>query len=280
MGSVKSAECTFRGSPVPITKKLDEFVHIARDEKLSIGLRVKIRRFSETYGELLSLYASPFEIKPSSGPCYLICAGCERELDEKMLAMLGPKSFLSEFGGMRPVNQCPDCGSPDVIIVWAKSKRRSGPRTAVKSSKSGGTKDARNVDDAVLSGFQAVIDSYASKLAEGSVHIRPNIPVIPLTNALASYASGASKEEVMLQFDTTVSGNGKTGIVLTPTIVYGRDFLETWQIPLSEIRTVELKRLSLRVNHGSVGLTRSRTANQALADLLRDLARWSGAPHQ
>ncbi len=153
-----------------------------------------------------------------------------------------------------------------------------GPPEAIQSSGSSGAADAIEGGDASLGGIQALVDSYAVELAKGPVHIRPNIPPELLANALATYARGVAKEEVVLQADSTVRGSGKAGLILTPTTLYAHDVGETWDVPLGEIRTVELKRRSFRVNQRSVGLVPGRAVNQALAALLLDLARWASRP--
>jgi DNA-directed RNA polymerase subunit RPC12/RpoP len=148
MGFLKPDDCKFRNSPVPVTKNLEEFVHIARSEDRPIGLLVKVKRFADTYGELLAIglpsawppigqettevqqivqtvssgKPSPFEIRPGSGPCHLICARCEVEFDAESIAVLGPGSPMAALG-VSPLNQCQDCGSRDVVIVSAKVTR-------------------------------------------------------------------------------------------------------------------------------------------------------------
>lgn len=101
----------FRGSPVTVTTSVGDFLR-----GRSSGLMTRISNFPETYGEIQASDARSHHISPSSGPCYIICAGCQIEFDEATMASLGTNSVMAAFG-MRPVTECPECGSRDMIIV-------------------------------------------------------------------------------------------------------------------------------------------------------------------
>jgi len=113
----------FRGQEVPETKDTGKFVQQVLIGKRPYGLRIKMEGFVEVYGELLKSASgtgssNPFYISPSSGPCRVICAKCEVELDEPTIAALGKNSTMAAFG-MPPVTKCQECGSAYAVIVSA-----------------------------------------------------------------------------------------------------------------------------------------------------------------
>lgn len=107
---------TFRGEEVPVTKDLKEFVRSVSGRDRPVGLLIRMEDFVGAYGELLHNGKDTFKISSSNGPCYVICHGCEVELDERTVASLGKNSVMSQFG-MPPVLKCPACGHPDAVIV-------------------------------------------------------------------------------------------------------------------------------------------------------------------
>jgi hypothetical protein len=52
-GDKQPYTCNFAGKVVPVTKNVDEFVHIVRVEKKPIGLLVRIKDWMQVYGQLL-----------------------------------------------------------------------------------------------------------------------------------------------------------------------------------------------------------------------------------
>lgn len=133
-GTEKSNQCNFRGKVIPVTKNVEEFVRIVRDEKKAIGLLLGIKDFTHVYGRLLHSaggtgLSHPLHISATTGPCYVICAQCEAELDEATIAMLGPDSVMAAFG-VAPVNRCKACGSTNVLIVSAGRQTRPEKKSA------------------------------------------------------------------------------------------------------------------------------------------------------
>jgi hypothetical protein len=116
-------ECNFRGQVIPVTKDSNEFVRVVRDEMRPYGLQISMADFVEVYGELMHSSSrtgrsNPFHISAAEGPCRVICANCEVELDEPTIAALGTNSAMAAFG-LPPVIKCPECGNPKAVIVSA-----------------------------------------------------------------------------------------------------------------------------------------------------------------
>jgi hypothetical protein len=114
---------SFRGQEVPVTKDLGEFVRLVLDGTRPYGLNIQMASFVEVYGELQHSAGgqgrpNPFHISPSSGPCWVICAKCEVELDESTIAALGKNSVMAAFG-VPPVLECRKCGNVSAVIVAA-----------------------------------------------------------------------------------------------------------------------------------------------------------------
>jgi hypothetical protein len=113
----------FRGQEVPVTKDSGKFVQQVLSGKRPYGLKIKMEDFVEIYGVLLNSASgtggsNPFYVSASSGPCRVMCAQCEVELDEPTIAALGKNSAMAAFG-MPPVTNCRECGSASAVIVSA-----------------------------------------------------------------------------------------------------------------------------------------------------------------
>jgi hypothetical protein len=130
----KALECRFRGEVVPVTRNVEDFIRIVGENKKPLGLHVRIRDFTETYGRLLhsgdpwgTRRSNPFEVNPAKGPCRLVCERCEMEFAEDFIAALGPDSLMASFGA--PVyKRCPKCGSTSVVIVFSPALPRPRAR--------------------------------------------------------------------------------------------------------------------------------------------------------
>lgn len=107
----KKKTFTFRGESLPVMTKLNDFTRAGKS-----GLQIQIENYVEVYGELLTRDSRSYQVSPSKGPCYLICAKCEVEIDEQTMASLGSNSVMAAFG-VKPVTECRECGSPEIIIV-------------------------------------------------------------------------------------------------------------------------------------------------------------------
>ena len=121
MNNMKS---NFRGQEVPVTKDPSEFVQTVLKWTRPYGLMIRMEDFVEVYGKLQRAgggdpgRSNPLHISASAGPCWVICSGCEFELEEPTIAALGKNSAMAAFG-MPPVTKCPKCGNPDAVIVAA-----------------------------------------------------------------------------------------------------------------------------------------------------------------
>ena len=117
-------KCNFRGQVIPVTKDSGKFIRSVLNEMRPYGLKISMEDFGAVYGDLLDELPSrtpssnPFYISPSNGPCRVICAQCEVELDEPTIAALGSNSVMAAFG-VPPVTKCREYGSTNAIIVSA-----------------------------------------------------------------------------------------------------------------------------------------------------------------
>jgi len=116
-------KCNFWGQVIPVTKDSDKFIRTVLMEMRPYGLQVSMEDFVAIYGELLQSASgtgrsNPFYVSASEGPCRVICAQCEVELDEQTIASLGSNSAMAAFG-VPPVTKCRECGSANAIIVSA-----------------------------------------------------------------------------------------------------------------------------------------------------------------
>jgi hypothetical protein len=114
-------ESNFRGQVIPVTKDSGKFIRTVLNEMHPYGLQVSMEDFVAVYGELLQTASgtgrsNPFHVSAVEGPCRVICAQCEIELDEPTIAALGTNSAMAAFG-FPPVTQCRECGSTNAVIV-------------------------------------------------------------------------------------------------------------------------------------------------------------------
>ena len=83
---------------------------------------------------------------------------------------------------------------------------------------------------------------YADKIrANYDFYTKDDIPVKIIENAIKKYANGLDRNTVIGLFDTSISGNGKSGYVFTDTKVYYQNFLERPQkLWYDDIESVEI----------------------------------------
>lgn len=89
----------------------------------------------------------------------------------------------------------------------------------------------------------AAIERFLATVRDGinpkHLFLRPNIVKYKLDNALASIASGASKDDVIALIDTTVFGSGKDGLVVTAATLYAKDLgSEPKQVKVRDVREI------------------------------------------
>ena len=107
----------------------------------------------------------------------------------------------------------------------------------------------KNVADAKVTAAPQPVHDTTSALDEiknslegftnGNVFVG-TIPPKKLKNAIGSYATEVSPEDVLLLYDNTVFGSAKEGLILTPDAVYWRNEDEPERLRYSEIRKVDV----------------------------------------
>ena len=87
-----------------------------------------------------------------------------------------------------------------------------------------------------------LLRKYAYKIgSKGIFHINGDIPIRKIENAIKKYANGLDRDTVIGLFDTSISGNGKSGYVFTDSKVCYQNFLERPQkLWYDDIESVEI----------------------------------------
>ncbi len=73
--------------------------------------------------------------------------------------------------------------------------------------------------------FKDIIREHSKHIEDTTIYFAPHIPEKKLRNAIAAYATKVSPDEVFILYDSTAFGGGKTGMLITATAFYCRDFL-------------------------------------------------------
>jgi hypothetical protein len=121
------------------------------------------------------------------------------------------------------------------------------------------------------------------KSLEGFTHKSLYVGTIPprkLSNAITTYATQVSPEDVLLLYDNTVFGSAKDGLLLTPEGVYWRnDSGEADRLRYDEIRKVDVLKyalssgLVLNQKEVQVELSDEEKLVNSLANVIRSLTR-------
>jgi hypothetical protein len=127
----------------------------------------------------------------------------------------------------------------------------------------------------------SIVRSVVAGLPNPRLYLAANIPKDKLTNAINACAAMALPEEVVLLYDTSLRGNGKTGVLITGERVHWRNTgSDPSSLRFSEITAVVYRtrflipRLSLNDTEIFLGPeSNNATAAEALAELFRRLAK-------
>lgn len=61
------------------------------------------------------------------------------------------------------------------------------------------------------------------KSEDGNIYVKPNIPPNKAKNAIASYASDILPKDIIVLVDETITGSGKSGILITEKTIYTKE---------------------------------------------------------
>ncbi|HSL58229.1 MAG TPA: DUF2510 domain-containing protein [Acidimicrobiales bacterium] len=119
---------------------------------------------------------------------------------------------------------------------------------------------------------RAIVARHRGSLDGGPVFLAPHVPERRLAGALGGYARGVDPADVVVLVDSSLRGNGKTGMVLTGDRLVAHEVMQTRELGLDELGEVSTSGSRLRVDGTDLVLAGSTETAEALAALLRDLA--------
>lgn len=123
---------------------------------------------------------------------------------------------------------------------------------------------------------QTAVTRLRVRLGPLILHQPPELPAAAMATALGRYAGTIRAAEVLLFVDTSQRRNGRSGLLVTPTLVAAHGFGSVHRVPWADIGDVRLTAGTLRINGRTV---LSGEVNEGLAELVRVLAaRATGSP--
>ena len=105
-------------------------------------------------------------------------------------------------------------------------------------------------------------------------HVKGNIPSVKINNAMSAYAPTLKRDTVIALYDTTITENGKEGMIITDTEIYFKAYLESAvRVKFSDIDKIEewVFRLKVELKDGSTEEMRMECNLKSLAGLLNEL---------